>query len=181
VTSTRVKLGSGQGPAGRGLVWQGAWDEFEVYARNDAVHHGGSAWVALQVTESGQEPGSHARWGILAQGSPGGSSGTQTVTIDSDELTQREVAEQTESDWSSTASVVTFVIMRGPVEFLGAEGVVITPELGKGLISLSGPCVVHLRKLSTVNHWFADGAMDGAYATLGGRPLGIEGHLVSIG
>jgi len=58
---------------GDGLTWRGTWASGTAYARNDAVHHAGAAWLATADTAAGEEPGVAAAWSRLA--APGGISG----------------------------------------------------------------------------------------------------------
>ena len=61
-----------QGPIGpKGLTWRGAWDVGVAYFADDAVNHGGSAWIALR-DNVGTLPAGGDAWSLLAaQGEQG--------------------------------------------------------------------------------------------------------------
>jgi len=70
-----------QGPTGtRGLNWRNVWTPSANYAKDDAVYHNGSSFVALtNVGTSGAVPGVSADWGLVAQkGASGAGAGTIT-------------------------------------------------------------------------------------------------------
>ena len=72
------------GPAGptgsRGLNWKGAWNASNNYAKDDAVYHNGSSYVALiAIGTSGAVPGVSPNWDIVAQKGASGA-GTGTIT-----------------------------------------------------------------------------------------------------
>jgi hypothetical protein len=48
--------------------WKGAWDAGTAYGLGDKVFHGGSSYIATADTVAGQEPGVHASWDIINQG-----------------------------------------------------------------------------------------------------------------
>ena len=50
-----------------GITWQGDWDSGTAYDELDAVHHGGSAWIATEDTSAGEEPGTSAKWDLIAE------------------------------------------------------------------------------------------------------------------
>lgn len=59
-----------QGPFGldgEGFAWRGEFDPAETYARNDVVHHEGSAWVAGD-DDPPSAPGSGSGWELFARG-----------------------------------------------------------------------------------------------------------------
>lgn len=72
------------GPAGpqgvRGLTWRGAWSSGTGYAKDDAVQHDGSSYVATGAVDAGLVPGVAPVWSLLAAkaGSQGGGGGTIT-------------------------------------------------------------------------------------------------------
>jgi len=69
------------GPTGtRGLNWRGAWNANNNYAKDDAVYHNGSSYVALiAIGTSGAVPGVSPNWDIVAQKGASGA-GTGTIT-----------------------------------------------------------------------------------------------------
>lgn len=62
-----------EGPQGEpGLTWRGAWDSGTSYGEGDAVHHDGSAWVAVADNEGSEPSEASEDWDLLAaQGDPG--------------------------------------------------------------------------------------------------------------
>ncbi len=70
-----------QGPQGvRGLNWRGPWSSGTAYAKDDAVQHDGSSYVATSAIDPGLTPGLAPAWELLAAkaGSGGGGGGTIT-------------------------------------------------------------------------------------------------------
>jgi hypothetical protein len=60
-----------QGPAGTGVVWQGAYTSDATYVLNDAVSFEGQSFVLAVATVTGVEPGGE-EWSLLAaRGEPG--------------------------------------------------------------------------------------------------------------
>jgi len=49
--------------------WKGPWVD-GAYARGDKVMHNGSSYIAVADIVAGQEPGVHASWGLINQGTP---------------------------------------------------------------------------------------------------------------
>jgi len=70
-----------------GMTWEGAWNGSIAYSTNEAVEHGGSAYICLQ-TSTGDEPGTSAGaayWDLLAQKGDTGEAGADIYkTVDGD-------------------------------------------------------------------------------------------------
>lgn len=65
-----------EGPPGDpGLVWRGPWSAATAYSANDAVSHGGSAWIATGASTN-EEPGTGSNWDLLASQGDEGPPGT---------------------------------------------------------------------------------------------------------
>jgi hypothetical protein len=62
----------------RGMRWRAAWNDGAAYAKDDAVHHAGSAWFARQAN-TGVEPSVDVPkvWSLLAAQGEQGPQGTQ--------------------------------------------------------------------------------------------------------
>jgi hypothetical protein len=68
------------GPTGpRGLTWQGPWSAGASYAKDDAVQHTGSSYVATAAVDPGLVPGVAPVWQLLAQ-KGAGSGGAGQIT-----------------------------------------------------------------------------------------------------
>jgi hypothetical protein len=73
-----------QGPPGptgtRGLNWRGTWSASTTYAKDDAVFHNGSSYVAtIAIAAGGAVPGANSAWDIVAaKGASGAGAGTIT-------------------------------------------------------------------------------------------------------
>ena len=81
------------GPPGEdGLVWRGAWVTATVYAKDDAVSHGGSSYIATtaHTAAAATEPGVGVDWATVwqvvaakgAQGDPGVNGTNGATTLD---------------------------------------------------------------------------------------------------
>lgn len=68
------------GPQGvRGLNWRGPWSSGTAYAKDDAVQHDGSSYVASTAIDPGLAPGVAPAWQLLAaKAGSGGGGGTIT-------------------------------------------------------------------------------------------------------
>lgn len=71
-----------QGPTGpRGLTWQGTWSSSASYAKDDAVQHDGSSYVAGAAIDAGIAPPNGAWQLLAAKGSSGGGTGGTGMTF----------------------------------------------------------------------------------------------------
>jgi hypothetical protein len=71
-----------QGPAGpRGLTWRGSWSGSTSYAKDDAVQHDGSSYVAGSAIGAGIEPPNGAWQLLAAKGTSGGGTGGTGMTF----------------------------------------------------------------------------------------------------
>lgn len=69
------------GPRGPGLTWMGTWAD-RGYAKDDAVQHNGSSYVADSAMIATQVPGIDPTWELMAQkGAAGGTGGAGGTTF----------------------------------------------------------------------------------------------------